>query len=222
MNKAFIEYLERCMPDERSLAPLQFEFEQLYYKINEEKFEEEKRLKEQLLEVNKKIDTIEEKFYVLNEMSKGAFDKFYPKYQKERVEIGEQLQNSTHVISNLSESISKILSFSSKLNTVWTSRELKVVEGLQKLIFPQGIYYDKKTKEFRTEKVNVIFQHIASVKQTPEEKEKGTDHFLGGSSLSADRTGLVQSLNMLEQCGSQSFVTLGNRIGNLSNQFVSL
>jgi site-specific DNA recombinase len=190
MNIAFVEYLEKYMPDEKLLEPLQLEFEHLYYKINEEKFEEEKRLNEQLKEVNKKIDTIEEKFFVLNEMSKEAFDKFYPKYQKERVEIGEQLQNSTHVISNLSESISKILSFSSKLNTVWTSRELKVVEGLQKLIFPQGIYYDKKTREFRTEKVNVIFLHIASVKQTSEGNKKGTNHFLSGSSLSADRTGL--------------------------------
>jgi len=42
------------------VGPLQFELEHLYYKINEERFDEEKRLNEQLKEVNKKIDTIEE------------------------------------------------------------------------------------------------------------------------------------------------------------------
>jgi hypothetical protein len=37
--------------------------------------------------VNKKIDTIEEKHYVFYEMSKEAFDKFFPRYQKEKQEI---------------------------------------------------------------------------------------------------------------------------------------
>jgi DNA invertase Pin-like site-specific DNA recombinase len=190
MNKAFVEYLEDYMPEEKALQPLQFELEHLYYKINEERFEEEKRLDEHLKDVSKKIDTIEEKFYVLNEMSKETFDKFYPKYRKEREEILEQMQNSGQIISNLSESISKILAFSAKLNTVWTSKELKVVEGLQKLIFPEGIYYIKKTRSFRTPKVNSVFQYIASTKQDSDENEKGTNHFLNDSSLSADRTGL--------------------------------
>src|SRR5690242_6220557 len=115
-------------------------------------------------EVNKKIDTIEEKFYVLNEMSRETFDKFYPKYKKEREEILEQLQKTGPVISNLSETISKIVSFSTKLTTVWTCRELKIVEGLQKLLFPEGIYYNKKKEAFRTPKVNSIFSYIASAK----------------------------------------------------------
>ena len=144
-------------------------------------------MNEHLKDVSKKIDTIEEKFYVLNEMSKETFDKFYPKYRKEREEILEQMQNSGQIISNLSESISKILAFSAKLNTVWTSKDLKVVEGLQKLIFPEGIYYIKKTRSFRTPKVNSVFQYIASGKQTSEENEKGTNHFLSDLSLSAER-----------------------------------
>ena len=101
----------------------------------------------------------------------------------------EQLGNSGRIISNLSESISKVLSFSTKLTTVWTFRELKVVEGLQKLVFLEGIYYNKKTREFRTEKVNVIFQHIASAKQASSKNEKGTNHFLSDLSLLAEREG---------------------------------
>jgi hypothetical protein len=67
------------------------------------------------------------------------------------------------------------------------------VEGLQKLLFPEGIYYNKKKEAFRTPKVNSVFQYIASGKLTSEEKEKGTNHFLSGSSLSAEREGFVMS-----------------------------
>jgi hypothetical protein len=44
MNKAFLELLQTYMPEPESLAPLQFELEYLYFKVNEEKFEQEKRL----------------------------------------------------------------------------------------------------------------------------------------------------------------------------------
>ena len=189
MNGAFAEYLQYYVPEEGAIEALQFKLEQLYYKINEERFEDEKRLSEQLSEVNKKIDTIEEKYYVLNQMSKETFDKFYPKYQKEREEILEQLQKSGQIISNLSQTISEIVSLSTKLTTVWTSKELKIVEGLQKLMFPEGIYYNKKKEAFRTPKVNSVFSYIASVKHSPNENEKGANHFLSGSSLSAEREG---------------------------------
>jgi hypothetical protein len=62
--------------------------------------------------------------------------KFYPKYQNERGEIQEQLQNSTHIIPNLPKAFQKYFHSPPKL---WTCRELKVVEGLQKLLFPEGI-----------------------------------------------------------------------------------
>lgn len=62
-------------------------------------------------------------------------------------------------------------SFHSKLNSVGTLRDLKVVEELQKLIFPEGGYYIKKTRSFRTPKVNSVFQYIASGELTSGENE---------------------------------------------------
>ena len=61
----------------------------------------------------------EKKNFKYFEMSKEAFDKFFPRNQKERQEILDQLENSGQFISNLTESISKILQLSAKLTTVW-------------------------------------------------------------------------------------------------------
>ena len=85
--------------------------------------------------MTKKIDTVEEKHYLLGEMSKEAFDKFFPRNQKERQEILDQLEISGAIISNFTESISKTLQLSVKLTAVWTSRELKLCKT-SKTTFP--------------------------------------------------------------------------------------
>jgi hypothetical protein len=103
---------------------------------------------------------------------------------------------------NFTESISKTLYFSTKLTTVWPSKELKVVEGLQKLLFPEGIYYNKGNRKFRTPKVNSIFQRIAGPKLSSDENEKGTNHTSEDLSLLAGYQGqlsnvLVEDLNAI-------------------------
>jgi site-specific DNA recombinase len=194
LNRMFADLLKSYMPEPESIEPLKYELERLYFQMNEERFEEEKKLNERLTEINKKIDTIEEKHYVLEEMSKEAFDKFHGRYSKEREEILEQLQNSAPIISNLSDTISKALKLSSKLATVWTSSDLKVVEGLQKLIFPEGIYYNKKNRSFRTPRVNSIFQYIARAPRLSAENAKGTNHTCDDLSLLAESEGFEPSI----------------------------
>lgn len=63
-------------------------------------------------------------------------------------------------ISNLPIFLENAMSLSRKLNTVWTSGDIQLKEDLQKLVFAEGIYYDRKTQSFRTEKINFIFELI--------------------------------------------------------------
>lgn len=60
-----------------------YQIEHLFEQMNKEGIEQEKVSQEKLAEVTKKIETIEEKYYVLEEMSKESFDKFYNKSSKD-------------------------------------------------------------------------------------------------------------------------------------------
>jgi hypothetical protein len=51
-------------------------------------------------------------------MSKETFDKFYPRYQKEKTEILKQLENSAPIISNLTESIGKAVQLSAMVSDI--------------------------------------------------------------------------------------------------------
>jgi site-specific DNA recombinase len=93
------------------------------------------------------------------------------------------------LISNLKELIQSTVEISSKLTMVWSFGEIKVKENLQKLVFPEGIVFDRKLEAFRTPKVNSIFQAIADLKSSSSENEKGTNHSCDDLSLPAEREG---------------------------------
>ena len=189
MHAAFEELLNTYSAEPKMAKVIAYQIEHLFEVMNKEGIEQEKALKLKLADVTKKIDTIEEKYYVLEEMSKESFDKFYVKYAKERDEINEVLQKQVPQISNLKKSIEEGIAFSTKLATVWTSSPVSIKEKLQKLLFPEGIIYSKKNEAFRTEKVNSFFALIANAAKDTGEKKKGTNKVLPCLSPSAETKG---------------------------------
>ncbi len=75
------------------------------------------------------------------------------------------------------------------LAVVWSSGTIKVKESLQKLIFPEGIVFDRKIDGFRTPKVNSIFSAIVELAGNTEDNKKGTNHSYDDLSPAAERQG---------------------------------
>jgi site-specific DNA recombinase len=71
--------------------------------------------------------------------------------------IMKKLEKTNYSISNLEEKIAAAFNLSAKLSTVWHSSDTAMKEELQKLVFPDGIVYDRTKDAFRTGKVNVVF-----------------------------------------------------------------
>lgn len=143
---------------------MQYELEHLIYELNKDNAQLKILLKGQLTEVNKKLSTLQEKYHVLETIPKDVFEDFYQKYaeEKQRIEKGLETCSGSFSSSNLSVYLEKAITLSRKLNTVWTSGNVQVKEGLQNLLFPEGIYYDRYFRAFRTPKTNFIFELIAS------------------------------------------------------------
>lgn len=64
-----------------------------------------------------------------------------------------------------------------------------VKERLQKLVFPEGLAYDREKGAFRTPKVNLIFRTIDCFTNGKGGNKKGLPPFLRGQSLSAEEEG---------------------------------
>lgn len=190
LHEQFKELLNGFAVKEELIPAICYQLEYAYHEVNKEKLEHEKLLRSQITEVSKKIDAIEEKYFVSGEMSKEIFEKFNTRFRNEEQTIRAQLANYEGEISNLKELIQSTVELSSKLTTVWDLGDVKLKENLQKLIFPDGIVFDRQNEVLRTEKVNSVFCAIASLQSTSGDNEKGTNHSSDDLSLLADRTGL--------------------------------
>lgn len=175
VNSQFISYLKQHQVKEEYLPHVIDAIIDSIEGLNETNQDRQNELKASLNEVQKKIDTIEEKFFVTGEMSKDTYEKFLSKFSKEKEEILNSFSTCSTSSSNLENCLEQIVTFSSKAATAWDCSSVKTKENLQKLIFPQGITYDVENEAFRTEKVNGLFALNASLNSLSEDdiNEKG-------------------------------------------------
>ncbi len=172
IHKMFMKLLEDYNIKEELKAPLIKKMESVWNEINKESVELEQSYKQQLSEIDKKIENIEESYYVTKDMNKVTYDKFRLKFEEERKDIVKKLSQLTTGISNPLGALEKAVGISVGLATEWDSSNVEQKEKLQKLVFPDGIVYDKKKGAFRTQRVNSIFELIASLSSVSCEKEK--------------------------------------------------
>lgn len=193
LHELFKTELANWTLKQENITSVQYALENVYYDLSQDNGEQEIVLKAQLAEVNKKIDTIEEKHFALGEMNKDTFEKFYSRYLDEKASIEDNLQKCPTAISNLSEFLFDAITLSSKLATVWSSGDFSCKEGLQKLMFSDGIHYDRQTGSFRTGKPNFIFSLIQANSGSSEENKKRTNHLISSLSPLAEREGFEPS-----------------------------
>ena len=138
----------------------------------EQRQSDSKLIQAKLLEINNKIDRIEERF-ILDEINKEQYLKFTDKYKEERNEINKELDKCNIKVSNLENSVEKLVEFASNLPSLWTSSDYMGKVKLQNLVFPKGITYNKKTDQCRTSEINPLFAYIAHLKGVLVQKKIG-------------------------------------------------
>ena len=69
-------------------------------------------------EVEKKIERVEERF-VLEKITHKMYEKYMPKYRKEKDQIMGQLQNSLYDLSNLYQELENIVEITTNSLEIW-------------------------------------------------------------------------------------------------------
>lgn len=173
MNEQFEEFLADYAIHPDFIEPL--------YKIMGEKFEglksaneeQQKEIKTKLTEVQERIDSTEESYFIVKQMTEETYNKFIAKYRAEKAKFLEAMQDCGNYSSNLSDYYINALRFSMKLPTVWASSSVSVKEKIQNVIFPEGVYYNHKNGSFRTKRINEVFIDIARLAGLSRDEKTG-------------------------------------------------
>lgn len=174
MHEKFTDLLKNYqIQDKKYIAPMK---EVMYYTFkaeHEAKIQETAVQQKQILGLSAKLERLEERYVVFEEISQSQYEKFKQKLEAEKYEIEKSLYSNGFNLSNLEKAIDLSLNYALKLPELWGSGGLEVKRSIQKMVFPEGILYDFKNDDYRTLRVNSIFSVIPSLSMKKERKKNG-------------------------------------------------
>ena len=194
MHKLFLEELSKYQVKESLMEAIIWKLESDYTETNKDNADKEIMCLKRLEELDNGTLGLQEKFHVKEEMTRDVFERLMTKLVGDREQISKELSKLGVMISNLSDKLKQAATFCLNLPSLWVQGGISLREKLQKLIFPEGLFYDKKLQAFRTTKINSVIAEIARVSSSLGVVEKGLPPFLWGQSLFAERVGFEPTL----------------------------
>ena len=147
-------------------------------------------IKDKLKEIQAKKLKLEQRF-INEEIPLDLYKKYNEKYNIEEQELKQQVGNYLEISSNLENAIKKGFKIAQNIGQLWVSSDFDNKTKLQKLVFPEGIAYDRQKNKFRTFRVNTIFSLIADVARVSEAKKIGQPLNVDRNSRLVARRGMI-------------------------------
>ncbi len=189
LHQTFMGTLRELSLEEKCIDLFKVQLRLVYEEVNEERDKMNGEYQKQLKQLDEKIERLEERF-INEEVKADLYEKFALKLKFERKEIEDKLKDCPITGSNLEYYISRSVELTTELATMWDSSDFMHKQRLQKLIFPEGILYNKKNDESRTTKINSIFLLSGGQIRVSEEKNKGLQQEIPLKSLSVAEMGV--------------------------------
>lgn len=161
--------------DEAMLYIIKQQMAITYNQLTEEATFQRESVAKEAAEVNRKLDRLEER-YVMEEITKEMFDKYAGRLRAERQELEGRMEKTAERVSNLDLCIQQAIDLATKLARVWDLSDYNGKQQLQFLLFPDGMYYNRKTEGCRTPKVNSVFSYISSLSRALTENRSGNTY----------------------------------------------
>ena len=104
-----------------------------------------------------KIELIQSKFG-LGEINSEIYTATMSELNSRLTEIRRDLEDAGKNLSNMMNYINQTIEISCKLGSLWRDSDFSNRQKIQNLVYPGGIYFDKKNDDYRTENENEVFK----------------------------------------------------------------
>ncbi len=172
LHEQFTNLLTYFEIEHKLIAPLKKQLQYTFAHYFKTQKDNTPNLKASLATIINKIDKTQERF-VLGEIDIALYDKFNSKFEQEKKAIEEELKNNTIKSSNLQKYVDDCIKLFSNLNKLWELSNFAGKQKLQKLLFPEGLTYNRAKDEVRTNSINPILQIVSSLSAIYDKNKKG-------------------------------------------------
>ena len=132
--------------------------------------------------------------YISDQITEDIYNKHAEQLRSEIGVLSKGIDSATLSSSNIEKVVKNCLAISQNLSQAWISADYEKKQHLQKMVFPEGIMYNKQNGVVRTSKVNLIFNEIPLLVSLCAEKEKGDSVKNRLKSNYVPRTGIEPAL----------------------------
>ncbi|WP_430413015.1 recombinase family protein [Kordia sp.] len=172
LHDKFNDILGKYQIDKKYIAPLKMQLKHTFEYFNTSNEDNTAHLKYNLKTINEKVEKIEERF-VIGEIGGALYQKFSKKYDEQKKEIEQEIEKNSLDSSNLETYINNSIDLLCNLHNIWRLGSYTEKQKFQKLIFPDGITYDRKNDVVRTTRANSIFELTRSMSVSFRNKKNG-------------------------------------------------
>ena len=215
MHSQFVEFLHQYEIMDIRMIPLKRQLQLKFEYMNQELLRNKTELDNRKKEVVCKIESIEEK-YVEGDIEKELYLKYRSKYENQLTEIAVEEQKNEIPLSNSKKLIDFSVSMCQNLSKIWASGNLDNKMKLQKIVFPEGLTYDRPNEVYRTGRVNSVILQISHLAKVSDGNKKGNSSKNKKNSHIVPKVGIEPThltIHDFESCASTNSATSAFKIG---------
>lgn len=216
LGEKFLRELRQFAIKDEFIPVITMELEATMIQMDAEKLREAGVMEQRLKEINGRLARLKERFVLHEEISKADYEEFTEKLRAEKQTIMAELEQVRRKSSNLLKDIEECVKICRNLAVLWEKGDYRDKQRVQRIAFPEGMYYSKKTDSVRTPRVNELIRISSELSKVLGQKETGGSVGFDASSRCVPRVGLEPTRVLPQWCLRPSrlpFRHLGMREG---------
>ena len=159
------QYLPQDLFDKVALSVFEDTLKNLLDQYNEVAISERTKLRRGLSEIDNQLESMALR-RALGEISQEVYEIGNRELLKRKEGLEKELGYWLHKISNSQSIIPTIIATASDISSLWKKGSLEIKQDIQRLIFPDGIFWDKRICDYRTENENEFFDLMCKYSTT--------------------------------------------------------
>ncbi len=190
-NQMFLDLLSEYKLNPQAYLPFKKQFKAYYKYLTGEDRERLNQAEKQLKERQNELFGLKRN-YALGKIkeSEEFYEKLKDELEKEIVDLQVKCNHVPEQISNLDILLDKSLKTLENINEMWVSTDIRNKKEIQNILFPEGIVYNSKKREYLTKRLNEYFELAALFSRDYEENKKGNIGYFSDNSLIVARRGI--------------------------------
>ena len=196
MHAKYVELLSQFRLPEELLPVLT---DVLRKKFAEKEMDQEidvNNIKKRIATLTTNIKTVKKR-YAIGKIDEDVYCDAISDLENDMREAKLELDKASVNLSNLATYIDDTIAFACNLGSYWQKMDFEMCQGIQKLVFPEGVNWDKESRSYRTTNYNSFFEILHCVSDSyknrqEKEKDKSCDlsSLVAGGGLEPPTSGL--------------------------------